>query len=63
MYDIYGIETHNFGFAETTDFKEFTNLGRFNEGVMKALNFQSPKHGTVIQITKEEAERLENYWK
>jgi len=30
---------------------------------MKATNFQSPKHGTVIQITREEAERLENHWK
>jgi hypothetical protein len=63
MYDVFSIRPHNFGFAETTDFKNFTHLGHFNEGVMKAVNFQSPKHGSVIQITKEEAERLENYWK
>lgn len=63
MYDIYGIRPSNFGFAETTDFVHFTDLGHFNEGVMKATNFRSPKHGTVIQITKEEAERLENHWK
>lgn len=62
MYDIFGINPHNFGFCETTDFVNFTPLGRFNEGVMKAVNFQSPKHGSVIQITKEEAKRLEEYW-
>lgn len=63
MYDIFGINPHNFGFCETTDFVDFKPLGRFNEGVMKAVNFQSPKHGSVIQITKEEAERLEKHWK
>lgn len=62
MYDIFGIQPHNFGFCETTDFIHFTPLGRFNEGMMKAVNFKSPKHGAVIQITEEEAKRLENYW-
>ena len=62
MYDIYSIQPHNFGFVETTDFKTFKPLGRFNEGVMKAANFSSPKHGSVIHITKAEAKRLENYW-
>ena len=62
MYDIYSVNPHNFGFVETSDFKTFKPLGRFNEGVMKATNFCSPKHGAVIQITKAEAERLENYW-
>lgn len=62
MYDIFGINPHNFGFCETTDFVHFKHLGRFNEGVMKAVNFKSPKHGSVIQITKEEAERIEKYW-
>jgi hypothetical protein len=38
MYDIYGINQHNFGFSETSDFKNFINLGRFDEGVMKAIN-------------------------
>lgn len=63
MYDVFSVTPHNFGFVETTDFKTFKPLGRFNEGVMKATNFVSPKHGSVIQITKAEAERLENYWK
>lgn len=62
MYDIFGINPHNFGFCETTDFVDFKPLGRFNEGVMKAVNFISPKHGSVIQITKKEAERLEKHW-
>lgn len=67
MYDIFSINPHNFGFVETSDFKTFTPLGRFNEGpdgkpesaIMKAENFISPKHGTVIQITAAEADRLE----
>ena len=62
MYDIFSIRPHNFGFVETTDFKTFTPLGSFNEGVMKATNFSSPKHGCVIHITKREARRLEKYW-
>ncbi len=62
MYDIFSIHPHNFGFVETSDFKTFKPLGRFNEGVMRATNFVSPKHGSVIQITKAEAQRLENYW-
>lgn len=63
MYDIYGIDPHNFGFVETEDFKSFTSLGRFNEGVMKTVNFTSPKHGAVIRISKEEARRLEEHYK
>ncbi len=68
MYDIYSVNPHNFGFVETTDFKTFTPLGRFNEGKMKLTTgpggdlFVSPKHGSVIHITKAEAKRLENYW-
>ena len=62
MYDIYSIHPNNFGFVETSDFKTFTPLGHFNEGVMKLTNFTSPKHGSVIHITKAEAKRLENYW-
>lgn len=62
MYDIYGLKPNNFGFRETTDFKHFTDLGRFNEGVMKATNFEMPKHGAVIQLTKKEAEDLCHYW-
>lgn len=62
MYDIFSINPHNFGFSETTDFKTFTELGHFNEGVMKTTNFTTPKHGAVIQLTKEEAKKLADYW-
>lgn len=62
IYDIYGIHPHNFGFSETSDFVNFTDLGHFNEGVMKATNFSSPKHGAVIHLTKKEAARLANRW-
>lgn len=62
MYDIFSIKPHNFGFIETSDFKTWTHLGRFNEGVMKAANFVSPKHGSIIPITLSEAKRLEDYY-
>lgn len=62
MYDCYGIKTHNFGFTETADFVNFTPLGHFNEGVMKTTNFTSPKHGAVIHLTEEEADRLAAHW-
>jgi hypothetical protein len=62
MYDIYGIDPHNFGFSETTDFKTFTNLGRFNEGVMKTTNFTGPKHGAVVALTPAEARKLADHW-
>lgn len=62
MYDVFSIQPNNFGFVETTDFKTWTPIGRFNDGVMKANNFSTPKHGSIIQITDEEAERLEKYY-
>lgn len=62
MYDVYGTKVHNFGFVETSDFKHFAELGKFNEGVMKATNFSSPKHGAVIHLTKAEADRLAAHW-
>lgn len=62
IYDVYRVNPHNFGFSETSDFKSFTYLGHFNEGVMKAVNFSIPKHPTVIQITKAEAEKLASKW-
>lgn len=62
MYDVYSIRPHNFGFIETADFVHFKDLGRFNEGVMKTTNFTSPKHGAVIHLTAEEADKLTNYW-
>jgi len=63
MYDCYGINPHNFGFSETTDFKTYKNLGHFNEGVMKSTNFTSPKHGAVIHLTQQEADGLARHWK
>jgi predicted GH43/DUF377 family glycosyl hydrolase len=63
MYDCFGQQIHNFGFSETSDFVRFENLGQFNEGVMKTTNFNVPKHGAVIHLTKEEAERLAKQWK
>ena len=62
MYDIYGLKPPTFGFEETSDFKIFTNIGRFNDGVMKATNFEMPKHGSVVHLTKKEAETLCSYW-
>lgn len=63
MIDCFGRKPNEFGFIETSDFKNFTNLGYFNDGVMKTTNFAGPKHGAVIHLTKEEADRLENHWK
>ena len=62
MYDVFGITPHNFGFSETTDFKTFKSIGRFNEGVMKTTNFTSPKHGAIIPITLDEAKALAARW-
>lgn len=62
MYDVYSVTPHNFGFTETTDFMTFKDLGRFNDGVMKSTNFNAPKHGAVIHLTADEADRLEQYW-
>ncbi|MBN2163237.1 MAG: hypothetical protein JXR25_01280 [Pontiellaceae bacterium] len=53
---------HNFAFSETSDFKTFKHLGYFNQGVMKSTNFTSPKHGAVIHLTQEEADRLAARW-
>lgn len=63
MYDIYRQKPMTFGFVETTDFKTYKDLGEFNNGKMRMLNFYSPKHGAIVQITGEEADRLEKYWK
>ncbi len=62
MYDIFSINPNNFGFVETKDFVNFKNLGHFNEGEMRTSNFTSPKHGAVISIAKEQANRLISYW-
>ena len=63
MYDVFGLHPSNMGFSETTDFKTFTKLGYFNDGVMKATNFSSPKHGAVISLTASEAKQLAEHWK
>lgn len=64
MYDVFGVDPHNMGFAETTDMKTFTNIGRFNEpdSPMRTTNFKSPKHGSVMPITIAEAERIESHF-
>jgi hypothetical protein len=62
MYDIFGLRPNNFGFRETSDFENFTDLGRFNEGVMRATNFEKPKHGAVTHLTRAEAENLCRHW-
>lgn len=62
MYDIFSIQPHNFGFVETTDFNSYSNLGHFNEGVMKTTNFTFPKHGAIIQLTKKEASQLAKHY-
>jgi len=63
MYDVYGLRPSNMGFSETADFIHYTNLGRFNEGVMKTTNFSSPKHGAVTYLTKDELKAVAEYWK
>lgn len=62
MYDRYGEGAGSFGFMETTDFKSWTPLGKFNGGVMKATNFTGPKHGAVVRLTEGEADRLVEHW-
>lgn len=65
MYDVFGAKPkNNMGFSETTDFVHFKDIGRFNEpgSPMKTTNFANPKHGAVIPITPEEAQRLRDYF-
>ncbi|WP_240504586.1 glycoside hydrolase family 43 protein [Tsuneonella mangrovi] len=64
MYDVFGADPHNMGFAETTDFKTFKNIGRFNDpdSPMRATNFSGPKHGAVMPITPAEASEIESYF-
>ena len=63
MYDVYGARPSNMGFSETTDFITYTNLSRFNEGVMKTTNFERPKHGAVTYLTKQELKAIAEHWK
>ena len=61
MYDNFS-QPNEMAFSETTDFREFKNLDRFNKGVMKATNFSGAKHGAVIWLTKDEADALAKHW-
>ena len=63
MFDVYRANPMNFGFSETTDLEHFTSIGRFDEGVMRRTNFDGQKHGAVTWLTRDEAKRLEEYWK
>lgn len=63
MYDAYGARPNNMGFSETTDFIHYKNLGRFNEGVMKTVNFTGPKHGAVTYLTLDELKAAAAHWK
>ncbi len=60
MYDAYG--SGNMGFAETTDFVSYKNLGLFNAGAMKGTNFDQPKHGAVMHLTLDELRALVTRW-
>lgn len=60
MYDAYG--SGNMGFAETTDFATYKNLGLFNTGAMKGTNFNAPKHGAVVHLTLDELKALKARW-
>ncbi len=62
MYDVYGGRPNNMGFSETTDFETYTDIGRFNEGVMKGTNFERPKHGAVIHLTAAELRKVAEHW-
>lgn len=63
MYDVYGARPNNMGFSETKDFVVFTDIGHFNEGVMKGTNFNRPKHGAVTYVTKDELKTVAEHWK
>lgn len=62
MVDAFRLHPNNMGFSETKDFKTFKNLGHFNDGVMKAVDFFDPKHGAVMPLTQDEARRLADHW-
>jgi hypothetical protein len=62
MYDVYGARPNNMGFSETKDFVTYTDIGRFNEGVMKTVGFDRPKHGAVTYLTPDELEAITRHW-
>ncbi len=62
MYDVYGARPNNMGFSETKDFVTYKHLGRFNEGVMKTVGFDRPKHGAVTYLTLDELSAIAKHW-
>lgn len=62
MYDVYGARPNNMGFSETEDFVTFRNLGHFNEGPMRGTNFERPKHGAVVHLTRAELAAIAAHW-
>ena len=64
MFDVFGTTPNNMGFSETTDFVNYTPIGRFNEkdSPMKSTNFSGPKHGAVMHLTSDELKRLTTYF-
>ena len=62
MYDVYGGRPNNMGFSETKDFVSYTDIGHFNEGVMKTIGFERPKHGAVSYLTRKELKAITDYW-
>ena len=62
MYDVYGARPNNMGFSETTDFVTYKNIGHFNEGVMKTINFERPKHGAITYLTANELKAVAEHW-
>lgn len=65
MQDRYSMNPHNFLFCETTDMEHFTPVGYFNEEgcPFKRNNFSEQKHGSVVQVTKKELQKLIKHWK
>jgi hypothetical protein len=63
MYDVYGGRPNNMGFSETIDFVHYKDIGGFNEGVMKTVGFDRPKHGAVTYLTRDELMAVAKYWK
>jgi hypothetical protein len=62
MYDVYGARPNNMGFSETEDFVTYTDIGHFNDGVMKGANFERPKHGAVTYLTAAELQAVAGHW-
>jgi hypothetical protein len=63
MYDVYGARPNNMGFSETTDFVNYKDILKFNDGVMKTTNFARPKHGAVTYLTLDELKAVAAHWK